>query len=761
MTVTQGFKLYLAGTIDIADTLSIKASAELVISATKVSLSVNGESRSTRSARSPSPVASTSPPPAWWPTSTPPSGRLRQRHRHRVLGSLVLEVGINTTSADVAISPTITVKRGFLFHIGADVDFAGFAKGSGSADITVGPDGFSIAFDLTFSIGGLEFGAHGAAAVSAAARGFGLRLAVHAGTGASAQVFKISADGTLEINTSTTTTLAGVAPHRFHLNVSGSLSLLEVVSLSATFDIQIGGGAVGGWSLHADAKMDFFGLAQLDGSVTLDGGGDIDLSLHGRMVLGTNDFGLVGEFNFHLQVTGPDYIPFGSTTATGKYILDLSGSASVKARLFGITLAGLGLGFSFHAEGSGRTKIELSVTIEIDLWLATIKKTAHFTIGYLMLPVIPKLAGPSGGGEWGATTPTALYLNVGDRWTERGLGETAADHETGEAYKIEQIGGTAGDATIKVTALGYTRTYAHVSEIIADFGNGDDNVIVDDSVLTKVTLHGGADDDVMVIRGTNAGNQVYGDDGADYMELGGPGTVAADGGAGNDVLFHTGTGTATLRGGADDDTLVGGSWSDRLRRRRERQALRAGRDARRRRRRRRPHRRDRRDRAERSDDHGRRRHRQAHRRREPRGGRHAGARQGHGPPVSLVLNNTDRPIDGIENLVLDGRAGGDAFTIDDLAGAGLGSVTLLLGHRVTTNGTRLETFIVDGRTFTREVPNTTESVDAAADTVTVLGTDAVADAFTLTNVVNTKLGTGLAVARGSLYKQYGSSKGTT
>ena len=109
------------------------------------------------------------------------------------------------------------------------------------------------------------------------------------------------------------------------------------------------------------------------------------------MVIGSSSFGLIGEFHFRVRSQMLTRTPFGNT-----YIFELSGGASVEARVFGITLAGVGLDFSFTAQGAGRTKIELSVTVRIHLLFVTIKKTARFTIGYLELPPLVYLAAAIG-----------------------------------------------------------------------------------------------------------------------------------------------------------------------------------------------------------------------------------------------------------------------------------------------------------------------------------------------------------------------------
>src|SRR4029079_12984872 len=149
------------------------------------------------------------------------------------------------------------------------------------------------------------------------------------------------------------------------------------------------------------------------------------------------------------------------------YIFELSGGASVEARVFGITLAGVGLDFSFTAQGAGRTKIVLSVTVRIHLLFVTVDTTAHFTIGCLELPPLVYLAASPGSDMTAAhtwTPPAAgqqLVLNVGDRGVFRSIGTdgTVAGTEQDEGYVIEQLAGDASKATIRVSAFGRSNTF--------------------------------------------------------------------------------------------------------------------------------------------------------------------------------------------------------------------------------------------------------------------------------------------------------------
>ena len=105
------------------------------------------------------------------------------------------------------------------------------------------------------------------------------------------------------------------------------------------------------------------------------------------MVLGSDDFGLVGNFNF--QVTSQHYF-IGTDTSNAYYRFCLGASASVKVRAFGITLAGVSLGFEVRLDTgtstTGSVPIIASVHVSVDFGLFSIGGTVHITIGYLQIP---------------------------------------------------------------------------------------------------------------------------------------------------------------------------------------------------------------------------------------------------------------------------------------------------------------------------------------------------------------------------------------
>jgi hypothetical protein len=108
--------------------------------------------------------------------------------------------------------------------------------------------------------------------------------------------------------------------------------------------------------------------------------------------------------------------------------------------------------------------------------------------------------------------------------------------------------------------------------------DGNDSIVVDDSVTHGVTLDGGAGNDYLVggrgddrLIGGDGDDHLDGRDGDDHLDggtgddqlYGGAGNDRLDGGDGNDWL-HGGDGDDVLNGGNGDDQLFGGRGNDRL-----------------------------------------------------------------------------------------------------------------------------------------------------------------------------------------------------
>ena len=227
-------------------------------------------------------------------------------------------------------------------------------------------------------------------------------------------------------------------------------------------------------------------------------------------------FGLKGGATFRVWSTVTQ-----DNAGNPSYDFGLSISANLSARVFGITLGGVGFDATFQAQGSGRVKIELSVTVRIKILFVKISKTATFTVGYLEFPKPVYLAGsPSAGRSWdpdapaSPSNPRTLVLNVGGRDVHRNL----AVGKQNESYLIEQIGSDADGKTIKVTAMGRTNVYHNVQRIEGDLAAGDDQIQIAESVQVPVVLDMGSGEDLIVYNASAVETELNGGDDGDYIE---------------------------------------------------------------------------------------------------------------------------------------------------------------------------------------------------------------------------------------------------
>ena len=534
------------------------------------------------------------------------------------------------------------VDPGFRFRIQAAVTFIGFADATGVIEISINQDKFELYFDVAIALGPITVRATGFAGVYADGLVLYLDVALDVNL---LEIVKMNASGKLRLNTTAApkTIPGGISIDvGFRLAMTGQLKVLEVITLQATFVMQVGGTGAGvqvcsggasicndpdsgighveqlskgDWFISLTATADFFGLASMSASGWIDSKGHFGLRLHGEMVLGSRSFGLVGEFTFSVLLKEETNPANGLT----EYHFRVFFSADVDARLFGITFAGVGLSASVEARGAGgEVDLVASVTVRIKILFIRISKTVRFKIGTIQLPKQVYLAGegPSatvGTALWrGATTPQALYLNMGQRaqaagdFTGRGIGDSNAS----EIFIIEHVGGTAGNETLRVKGMGREKTYVGVTMLYAYAGNGSDTIIVREGVLVDVHLEGGAGRDVILFSGSgNAvicgdrcsgtaagveGTPVHEDDdsdsstpaenddenpavndtpepGDDAIEIGlkaggGPDTrtIVVHGDGGDDYLSYLGTGSAQLYGDDGDDVVTGGPGADVL-----------------------------------------------------------------------------------------------------------------------------------------------------------------------------------------------------
>ncbi|MHC4396737.1 MAG: hypothetical protein ACYS1A_13895 [Planctomycetota bacterium] len=462
---------------------------------------------------------------------------------------------------------TYDIQPGFRLYIDGTIEFLGFAKGTGYADIQITAEGIQVQFGVDFFLWGLSFGAHGGAGIYAG-NDPGLALYLNVYVIADAEVFDIEASGMLKINTCDYTARMGIDASSFYLALYGHVEILEVLRFNAGFTIQVGGSlGPGEWKFTFNAGIDFFGLVTLQGHGFLDSRGNFDINLDGYMQLGPSGFCIKGTFHFRIYCTSTD-----DGTGNLLYSLGLELGASVRAEVFGITLAGIGLNGSISVSGYGRQPIKMAITVKIKILFFTIKKTARFNIGYLTLPKPIYLGGYENyinedynQRTWDPDVGGDLYLNMGDRRFYRYMVEDQSDAltEWDEAFIIEQVDGDENGGTIKVTSFGRTRIYQNTTSLYADAGDGDDFIYVMDSVKIPVYLNGGAGEDVLIHRGSGTA-QIYGGDGNDYIESSGTGTVELYGGGGGDYILYSGPSSVLIYGGDGDDRIFGGPGNDTI-----------------------------------------------------------------------------------------------------------------------------------------------------------------------------------------------------
>ena len=484
-------------------------------------------------------------------------------------------LSLNTSSITQSLGSS-QVPPGFDLAISGSVTFLGFASASGSVDITISQGLFEIQFNVNFSIGGvLNFSASGGAAIYDG----GLALSLNITASADAAVFSLSASGLLQINTGGTSQL-GVPPHYFHLQLTGSISILKVLNFNASVDVIV---ANNGWQFSANASVDFFGIFTLSGSIFLKSDGTFSVYLSGGIDIGCCGFGLSGSFWVQVSSTVDD--------TNGAVSLYLGGGVSADIQALGIDFGGVSFSFSASAssEGtsSGSAPIYLDTSVSAHILFVHFHFHLHFLIGYLQLPK-PVYFGTDNNNScstalttnesWcgaSSASPQVLYLNVGANQSVRNIGQDSKN----DNVTIKQIGGSATDATIAVSEFGRTDTYQDVSQIVGDWSgqagcteNGDgtnacqNTIVVDQSVQAKVTITGSQGDDVIEENGsyTGAGHStVYGEGGANQIVVGGTGNVVVYGSDSNqnsaqsNYIDHTGTGQATIYpGGAGDEINV-------------------------------------------------------------------------------------------------------------------------------------------------------------------------------------------------------------
>ncbi|HEX8911120.1 MAG TPA: calcium-binding protein, partial [Humisphaera sp.] len=164
--------------------------------------------------------------------------------------------------------------------------------------------------------------------------------------------------------------------------------------------------------------------------------------------------------------------------------------------------------------------------------------------------------GPKGPPKLAAVEGGVLKLNMGSR---AGLRNNEINHADGdENFYVSPDSDPDHKGNVLVSAFGYTESFAGVTSIFADGGNGDDTVEVADNVNKPVTLAGGVGNDYLRVDASTAKATLNGGTGDDTLAYLGSTDCTANGGDGNDTITGGG-GTSTLDGGDGNDTLTGGS----------------------------------------------------------------------------------------------------------------------------------------------------------------------------------------------------------
>ncbi|NMM32989.1 MAG: calcium-binding protein, partial [Phycicoccus sp.] len=576
--VVAGFRLEMYGSLRVMDVLDINGHLVLTIGASELSLIVNGAA------------------------ILAPFGNVTIRDSGFRINSqglvarldLSLDAGfggsiglgfsvsavlaINSTGATATFGST-PVAPGFLLRLDGSINFVGFARGSGFAEIRIASGAFEMSFGIDFDLAGLKFRASGVAGVYSNGISNGIVMAVSVSVSADAFVFSLSASGTLRLNT-TGVTRMGIDPG-FKLQLTGSVTLLKLFSFNAGFTIEVGKTSAedttysaGDWYLDAYATLSFFGF-NLSGKVFLSSDGSFSLTLSGHMQLGTSFMGIRGSFSLNVS-----FLKIQDDWGITYYTLFIGGSASVEVyfdfKIFEISL-GVGLALSVTADSrqaapNGDVPLKFNVTVRFKILGSWYSRSASITLGTVRFPVVPYLASNNTNYEdyrtyraWTAGD-TNLYLTVGCSGDLQLARRNVAMGQEDETVYIEQLGNLEanGRATIKVTAFGYSGTYEHVANVYGYFGDGVDRFTVDPNVQIPVFFYGGAGNDTADLKGSGNGSVLSGGDGDDRLTVSGTATATVNGGANDDTLTHTGTGTVTLNGDGGNDQLFGNLITDVL-----------------------------------------------------------------------------------------------------------------------------------------------------------------------------------------------------
>lgn len=180
---------------------------------------------------------------------------------------------------------------------------------------------------------------------------------------------------------------------------------------------------------------------------------------------------------------------------------------------------------------------------------------------------------PEGTPILGNVAGGTLTLNIGTRAAQRAFHDIADGNET---FVVRRGNNTS---SVIVSAFGFEQTFAGISRIEANAGQGDDSITIEQGVTASVSLDGANGSDALVnlgsgdatLRGGTGNDALTGGLGVNILSgdenddtlIGGPQADELDGGSGNDKLEGIG-GNDTLSGGDNDDLIQGGAGDDSL-----------------------------------------------------------------------------------------------------------------------------------------------------------------------------------------------------
>ena len=481
--------------------------------------------------------------------------------------------------------------------IAGTFNFLGLASGEGLAAVSVRSNAFEMIAELDFTIGPLSFSVEGNLGIYA--DGVALHVAVDLDVNL-LSLFDLDVSGTLDIDTTGSNDY-------FRLSLSGSLSVLSVITLSGGIVIVVDEGA---WSITIpsnDRLTAAFGPLGIQAWGEIRSSGYFDINFAGFINLGSDGTGIFGTASlraFFDPATGDFLFSIGGSFEAkflGVNLIGVEASGTVSGRLgdvvtLKVKVKGTGTFVEIvkevvrmtlaAAEAIGAAIVNFlgDIGCEISSWFGSdceewvdievdipvnVDKLAEFELDVATFRLPGSLINSSPPAPVLATkVGSVLYLNVGDETNGRVGFRNAGAGIAAEQYQISHLGGTAAGESIRITAFGYSETFDGITSIVGWFGSGNDSVNVAVGVLVPVELHGGSGNDVLVYLGSGSA-ALAGDGGNDVLSAGTAATgglagLVLDGGEGDDTVTTESTSAATLRGGNGNDTLQGGAGADRL-----------------------------------------------------------------------------------------------------------------------------------------------------------------------------------------------------